>query len=285
MAAGDTMAYSPAMDVLASIKLANAQKRTIIRRAMKDADQASMAPARFWLGRMNQNPNAINIYDKTKYSREDFGTIPTGGDSKLAAEMMSLEQDLIDKGFFLDVFEAMSRVTKDMQNPEVNQRIAEALEMIAPVVGRMTKRIGDTQLRTFDVLNRRLLFPEPPKEILNERGEMDLKVIFLSPLAQAQRASRIGGLTTWLNIVKTLQGIKQDAGDSVDVDTVVSDSADFLNVNPTYILEKNKVDNIRQKTAQAAQQQKQMEMASQGAAAAKDAADAKRSHAQAGAIK
>jgi hypothetical protein len=56
-------------------------------------------------------------------------------------------------------------------------------------------------------------------------------------------------------------------------------------VNPTYILEKNKVDNIRQKTAQAAQQQKQMEMASQGAAAAKDAADAKRSHAQAGAIK
>lgn len=282
---GDTMAYSPAMDVLASIKLANAQKRTIIRRAMKDSDQASAMPARFWLGRFSQNPNAMNYYDKAKYTKEDYFTIPTGGDPKLSVEMMQLEQELIDRGFFLTLFKAMSNVSKDMNNPEVNQRITESLELIAPVVGRMTKQIGNMQLRTFDILNRRGLFPPAPKEIVDERGNMDIGVVFLSPLAQAQRAAAIGGLSTWLNIVKAIMGIIPDAGDNVDGDAIVTGSADFLNIDPNFVKEKRKVEEIRQKTAIAKQQQAKMMMAQQAAGAAKDAAGAKKTHQEAMSIK
>ncbi len=282
---GDNMAYSPAMDVLASIKLANAQKRTILRRAMKDADNANMMPARFFLGRFSQNPNAMNYYDKSKYNADDFKTVPTGGDSKLSVEMMMMEQELIDRGFFLTLFKAMTSVSKDMNNPEANQRITEALELIGPVVGRMTKQIGNSQIRTFDILNRRMLFPPAPQEIIDERGNMDIGVVFLSPLAQAQKAAALGGLTTWLNIVQALQGIKPGAADNLDVDAIVSGSRDFLNVDPTYQLEKRKVEEIRKKTAEAQQQQAKMAMAQQGAAAAKDAADAKKSHAEAGAVK
>lgn len=282
---GDSMAYSPAMDVLASIKLANAQKRTILRRAMKDADNATMAPARFWLGRFSQNPNAMNYYDKSKYSKEDFGTIPTGGDPKLSVEMMAMEQDLIDRGFFLHLFKAMSMVTKDMNNPEANQRIMEALELIGPVVGRMTKSIGNTQIRTFDILNQRLLFPPPPEEIVDERGNMDIGVIFLSPLAKAQRAAALGGLTTWLSIVNAVRGIKQDAGDMLDGDRIITGSADFLNVDPTFVKEQRKVDEIRKKNAEAQQQMMKLQMAEQAAGAAKNASEAHKSHKEAMAVK
>lgn len=283
--AGDDMAYSPAMDVLASIKLANAQKRTIIRRAMKDSDQASATPARFWLGRFSQNPNAMNYYDKSKYNKEDYFTIPTGGDPKLSVEMMALEQDLIDRGFFLNLFRAMSNVKKDMNNPEVNQRIIESLESVAPVVVRMTNRIGASQIRTYDILNRRRLFPPPPREIIDESGNIDLGVLFLSPLAKAQRAAALGGLTTWLQIVKACQGIKPDAADGVDVDRIVSGSADFLNVDPTYVFDKRKIDAIRQKTAEAKQQQMKLQMAEQAAGAAKDAAGAHKTQKEAMAVK
>lgn len=282
---GDTMAYSPAMDVLASIKLANAQKRTIIRRAMKDSDQAAAMPARFWLGRFSQNPNAMNYYDKSKYTKEDYFPIPTGGDPKLSVEMMQVEQEIIDRGFFLTLFKAMSSVSKDMNNPEVNQRITESLELIAPVVGRQTKQIGNMQLRTFDILNRRGLFPPPPKEIVDEGGNMDIGVIFLSPLAQAQRAAALGGLNTWLNIVKVMQGIVPDSVDNVDSDAIVTGSADFLNVNPMFVKEKRKVEEIRKKTAMAKQQQAKMMMAQQAAETAKNAAGAKKSHQEAMAIK
>lgn len=282
---GDTMAYSPAMDVLASIKLANVQKRTIIRRAMKDSDGANAMPARFWLGRFSQNPNAMNYYDKSKFSKEDFFNIPTGGDPKLSVEMMQVEQDLIDRGFFLTLFKAMSTVSKDMNNPEVNQRISESLELIAPVVGRMTKQIGMSQIRTFDILNRRGLFPNPPQEIIDERGNMDIGVVFLSPLAQAQKAAALGGLSTWMQIINVVRGIKPDAVDNVNGDAIITGSADFLNVDPMFVMEKRKVDDIRKKTAMAKQQQAKLEMAQQAAGAAKDAAGAKKTHQEAMAVK
>lgn len=282
---GDTMAYSPAMDVLASITLANAQKRTILRRAMKDADGANAMPARFWLGRFSQNPNAMNYYDKSKYTAKDFFNIPTGGDSKLGVDMMQVEQELIDRGFFLTLFKAMSNVSKDMNNPEVNQRITESLELVAPVVGRMTKQIGMSQIRAFDINNRRGLFPTPPKEIIDERGNMDIGVIFLSPLAQAQRAAALGGLSTWLNIVKVTMGIIPDAGDNLDGDQIVTGSADFLNVDPRFVKEKRNVEDIRRKTAMAKQQQAKLQMAEQAAGAAKDAAGAKKTHQEALAVK
>ena len=282
---GDDMAYSPAMDVFASIKLANAQKRTILRRAMKDADGASAMPARFWLGRFSQNPNAMNYYDKSKYSKEDFFNIPTGGDPKLSVEMMGLEQDLIDRGFFLTLFKAMSNVSKDMNNPEANQRIIEALELIAPVVGRMTKQIGATQVRTFDICNSRGLYPPPPKEIVDDSGNMDIGVIFLSPLAKAQRAAALGGLNTWLQIVNAVRGIVPDAGDNVDGDAIVTGSRDFLNVDANFVKEKRKVEQIRKQTAEAKQQMAKMQMAEQAAGAAKDGAQAHKTHKEALAVK
>lgn len=283
--AGDDMAYSPAMDVLSSIKLANAQKRTIIRRAMKDSDQANAAPARFWLGRFSQNPNAMNYYDKSKYNKEDFFNIPTGGDPKLGVDMMQLEQDLIDRGFFLHLFKAMTSVSKDMNNPEANQRITEALELIAPVVGRMCKRLGATQIRTFDILNSRGLFPAPPKEILDESGNMDIGVVFLSPLAKAQRAAALGGLNTWLQIVNAVRGIVPDAGDNVDGDAIVTGSADFLNVDPTFVKEKRKVEALRKQIAAAKQQQAKLQMAEQAAGAAKDGAQAHKTQKEAASVK
>lgn len=273
---GDNMAYSPAMDVLASIKLANAQKRTLIRRAMKDADQATASPARFWLGRMSQNPAAMNQYDKTKYSKEDFFPIPTGGNPQLGAEMMQIEQEIIDRGFFLTLFKAMTSLSKDMNVPETHQRISESIELIAPVVGRMTKTIGKSQLRTYEILSSRGMFPPPPKEIQGK----DLGVLFISPLARLQRASVVNNTMNWLQIVKVLQGIKPDATDGINVDKIITGSADLLNVDSEYVFEKNKIEDIRKKNMAIKQQQMQLQMAGQAAEIAKTGAEAGKAHAQ-----
>lgn len=278
---GDDMAYSPAMDVLAAIKLVNAQKRTIIRRAMKDADQASASPARFWLGRFNQNPAAMNYYDKTKYTKEDYFNIPTGGDPKLSVEMMQEEQNIIDRGFFLTLFKAMTMISKDMNVPETQQRISESIELIAPVVGRMTKTIGKSQLRTYEILNNRLMLPPPPKEIQGQ----DLGVLFLSPLARLQRASALNGVMSWLQVVKVVQGLVPDVVVGIDGDRIVNSSADLLNVDPSFVKEQQKIDEIRKKIMAVKQQQAQMAQAQQGAEIAHTVAGAKKQHAEAMATK
>lgn len=273
----DTYGYSPAMDVLASIKLANAQKRTLIRRAMKDSDQSTAQPSRFWMGRLNQNPSAMNYYDKTKFTKEDFFTIPTGGNPQLGIEMMQMEQSLIDEGFFINLFQAMTRVTKDLNVPETQKIISESLSMIGPVVGRMVKGISRSQVRTYEILNRRLLFPLPPKEIQGQ----NLNLVFLSPLAKAQRTSELQGLVSWLGLVGNISNIAKDAIDKVDIDRVIDGSADLFSVDPSFLKEQSIVDDIRKQRMMIQQQQLQMQQASQMAETARTGAQAGEAHAKA----
>lgn len=273
----DTYGYSPAMDALASIKLANAQKRTLIRRAMKDADQATMMPARFFLGRLNQNPAAMNYYDKTKYTKDDFGTIPTGGNAQLSVEMMQMEQQLIDEAFFLPLFQALTNVTKEMNIPETQKRISESLGLIGPVVGRMTKGIANSQMRAFEINNSRGLFPPPPKELQNQ----DMKMIFLSPLAKAQRASELTGLVSWSNFMMEMSKIIPDIKYRMDGDTIADGSADLFGVDPIFVRDKEKANSIIAKRNQLQTQQMQFNQANQVADTAKAAAGAKKAHAEA----
>lgn len=278
--ANDKYGYSPAMDVLASIKLANAQKRTLIRRAMKDSDQANAAPFRFWSAPLNQNPGAMNYYDKTKFSKDDFFQIPTGGNPQLGIDMMQMEQNIIDEGFFVHLFESLAHITKQMTVPEVQKRIADSLSLIGPVVGRMTKGISSSQIRTYHILDRRGLFPEPPKEIQGQ----DLNLTFLSPLAKAQRVSELNGLMTWLQLVQSMSAFIPDAKDKIASDRIIDGAADLLGVDPTYVQEQQKVDAIRQRNMQLKQQAMQLQMAQTVAATAKDAGGAAKAHAEAGAL-
>lgn len=273
----DVYGYSPAMDVLASIKLANAQKRTIIRRAMKDSDQASMAPSRFWLAPFNQNPAAMNYYDATKYKPEHFQPIATGGSPNLAVEMMQLEQNMIDQGFYLPLFESLANVTKQMTVPEVQKRIAENLALVGPVVGRMVKGISRSQLRLYEILDRRMMLPPPPKEIAGQ----NLNLVFLSPLAKAQRSSEMNGLITWLGLMQNMSAFIPDIKDKVEGDRIADGSADLLGVDPSYVREQNKVDAIRKKNMELRQQQMQMQVAGQLAETAKTGAEAGKAHAEA----
>jgi hypothetical protein len=143
----------------------------------------------------------------------------------------------------------------------------------------MTKGIARSQLRTYKILDRRLLFPPAPKEIQGQ----DLKMIFLSPLAKAQRSSELNGLMTWLQIGESLAKWIPSVKDKIKGDRIMDGAADLLDVDPTFIEDDNIVKQIRAKQAQIQQQQMQMQMAAQGAGAAKDAAQAKKAHAEAGA--
>ena len=266
----DDGGYSPAMDVLAAVKTVNAEKRTIIRKAQKDADPAYMMPARFWIAPLNGNPNAMNYYDATKFKHDQFAQMPTGGSLPQAVEIMKMEQDLIDRGFFLPLFRALSDINKQMTVPEVQQRIAEGLGLIGPVVGRMTNTIESMLMRTYGILDRRLLFPEPPKEIQGE----ELSVNFLSPLAKAQRQSEINGLNAWTGYIMSMMEAFPSIGDNMDVDRVANISRDLLGVDPTVIPEEEKVKAVRQQRAKAQQQAMQLQAAQAGAGAAKDASQA-----------
>lgn len=269
---GSPYAYSPTMNVLASIKLANAQKRTLIRVSMKQADPAYASPYKFWVAPLNLNPSAMNYYDSSKFRLDQFAQMENKGNIPITVDVMKLEQDLIDAGLFVNLFENLMNVTKQMTVPEVQKRIAEALNLISPYIGHvLDEGITPILSRTRSICERQLLFPPPPKEIQGK----DINIVYLSPLAKAQRSSEFNGLSAWTQYISSLiEGGFSDAKYILNVDKVGRTSADLLGVNPENVADQEDMDKRRQADQQAQQQMMQLKVAQEQANIAKSAAQA-----------
>ena len=276
----DDGGYSPAMDVLAAIKTVNAQARTIVRSGQKSVDPGYMMPSRFWIAPLNGNPSAMNYYDASRFKADQFARLPAGENPKLGIELMAVQQELIDRGFFLPLFRALSDVHKQMTVPEVQQRIAEGLGLIGPVVGRMTNTIQSVLLRTYGILDRRLLFPPPPKEIQGE----ELAISFNSPLAKAQRQSELQGTQAWVQFLLQMSEAMPSVLDGVDGDRVRNVSRDLLGVDPTMERDEEDIKTIRSDRAKAQKQQQQLAMAQAAGSAAADVSKAHLNTKQAGKV-
>ena len=282
--ANDPRGFSPSMDVIATIKLVNAMKRTFIRAAMKASDPATMMPNKGWLNAPNLNPSAVNYYDAKKTNPDAWRAIENKGNFQVSIDAMRLEDEEIDQAYYIPMFEAMANITKKMTIPEVQQRIAENMQFVGPTIGRfLDEGIGPQLLRTYAILNRKGLFPDPPKELFDEKtgeGE-EIDIIYLSPLAKAQRQSEITGLQAWLQLVREIAQVRSEAADVPDVDKIVVSSGELLGVDPEFCSEKRIIDAIREKRAQTLQMQQQIEMSNQAADTAHKGAQAQKAMAEA----
>jgi hypothetical protein len=85
----------------------------------------------------------------------------------------------------------------------------------------------------------------------------DLKVEFVSMLAQAQRAVGLGGIDRLLGTVGGIAQLKPEVLDKLDTDQMVDAYSEMLGVDPDLIVADENVAMIRQERAQqmAAQQQ------------------------------
>ena len=275
----DPYAYSPVMDCLASIKLVNAQKRTLIRVSMKQSDPALMSPYKFWIAPLNLNPAAMNYYDSAKFKAEQFQAIKNEGNVPINIDVMKMEQDLIDAHLYVNLFENMMSVTKQMTVPEVQKRISEALSLISPVIGHVLDE-GHTPIlmRTYGILSRQLLFPPPPREVQGK----DLHITYLSPLAKAQRSSEMNGLAAWTSFVADLieKGFT-DMKYTMNQDKIAARSADLFGVDPECVNDQKEIDKQKQAAQQMQQKMLALKMSAEGAKTAESAARANRTNAEA----
>ena len=277
--ANETRGYSPVMDILASVKLLNAEKRTLIKTAMMMAGPPHLLPSKGFVLPFNLNPHASNYYDPSKTTAEAFKQIESKGNIPLTVEVMKLEQDEIDQGLFIPQFESLANITKQMTVPEVQRRVAESMYLLGPAVGRMTKTLRNILFRTYAILNRKGLLPEPPDEL---KGK-DLEIMFLSPLAKAQRASELSNLTTFLQIAGEMGQFKPEVLDTLDADHILEIVGEVQGVDPTVFVEKKKVEEIRANRAKQQATIMAMQLAEQGTGAVHKGAQAEKAHAEANA--
>jgi hypothetical protein len=238
-----------------------------------------MSPYRFWIAPLNLNPAAMNYYDSAKFKSEQFQAIKNEGNVPINVDVMKMEQDLIDAHLYVNLFENMMSVTKQMTVPEVQKRIAEALALISPVIGHVLDE-GHTPIlmRTYGILNRQLLFPPAPKEIQGK----DLHITYLSPLAIAQRSSEMNGLQAWTSFVSELvQAGFTDMKYVMNQDKVARRSSELLGIHPECVNDEKVVNEQKQQAQQMQQKMLQLKMAQEAAKTAESAARANRTNSEA----
>lgn len=269
----DPMGYSPAMDVLADIKLVNAQVKTMLRASMKQADPALILPDKGFILPLNSNPGASN-YRKEGTSSDDLKEMPSSGNIPITIEVIKMVQEGIKAAFFVPLFTALSEVTKTMTIPEIQRRISENMVLLGPTVGRFTQDVLDNIiLRVFSILADDGELPPAP-EILQDQ---ELDIVYISPLAKAQRITEVHDIESFLADVAAVAQFKPEAIDNVDEDKVVRIIARIRAVNPEILHDTDTVAAIRKQRMEVAQEQIQMDKFQQGAEIVKTGAEASQS--------
>ena len=181
----------------------------------------------------------------------------------------------INSAFFADLF--LMLVNNPSVQPVTATEIAEKKEEKLLMLGPVLERLNDEMLsplivHTFARMVATGVLPPAPPELHNA----DIKVEFVSVLAQAQRAVGLASIDKLIGTVMVMSQGKQDPSvwDKVDTDKAIDKYSDMLAVDPELIVADDKVALIRKGRAQQQQAQQAAQAAPLAAQAMKNAAQA-----------
>jgi len=177
-------------------------------------------------------------------------------------------RERIGKTFYADLFLMLSN--QDRGQPitarEVAERHEEKLLMLGPTLERLHNEMLTPLIdMTFAKMVRAGIVLSPPREMQG----MELKVEFVSTLAQAQRAVGLGSIDRLIGTVAAIAQAKPEVLDKLDGDQIVDKYADALGVDPSLIVADDKVAFIREGRAKQQAAMAQAQMVAAGAETAK----------------
>lgn len=260
---------SPGMDALGDAKALQLKELRKAEAIDKVVNPPLIAPTSLRNQRVSLLPGDITYVDS---QQSQAGLKPIHDwrpDLNAIGEDIMRSEELIRRAFYVDLFLMMQNDTRsNITAREIQERHEEKLLMLGPVVERVNDELLDPIIdRTFDILVRKSrpywegvlngepLIPAPPEEL----AEVDLKVEFISVLAQAQKAVGLTAMDNLFGFVASVAQMRPDVLDKVDFDQAVDERADMLGVSPRIVVPDDKVAEMREAKAQQAAQMQAMQ--------------------------
>lgn len=281
-ASGEDYGRGPCWDALADVKTLYAMRKTQIRVAEKIADPPLQVPKKGFTGSIKLTPGGLNYYDQTSKARIE--PIQIGAHFNITLEMVQDMRDRIQDHFFINQLHLID--AREMTAEEVRARVAENARVLGPTFGRLNDEYLDPLVgRSLGILRRAgklAPIPDAALQAAKKKGTQ-LRVKFVSPLAKAQVASEVQGITHTAATALEWAKVTQEPSilDNLDFDAGIRKVADLDGAPPDFLRDPKKVDQIRKKREAVQQAQRQLSAAQAAAGVAKDAASAEAAAAQA----
>jgi hypothetical protein len=174
---------SPAMLALADIKGLNLIAKSMLAAAQLAVEPPLNVPAEL-RGKVQMRPRGMNYYDSDK---RVISPIQLGTQYPIGIDREQNKQKIIENHFHVDFFLMLARSEGSMTATEVMERQGEKAAVLGAATGRLNSEGLDKIIdRVFNIELEAGRLPQPP-DILLEMGGEPIEVVYMGPLAQAQR--------------------------------------------------------------------------------------------------
>lgn len=270
--AEDVYGSSPGMNALGDAKQLQFQERRKAQAIDKHVDPPMTAPTSLRNQRVSLLPGDVTFLD---VSQGQQGYVPVYQiKPELQGMLLDIEasENRINQAFFVDLFLMLaSSDRRQITAREVEERHEEKLLMLGPVLERLNDELLDPLIdRCFSIMVERSrpfwdglidgepLIPPPPEEMQGR----DLKIEYISILAQAQKSVGLSSVRDLVSFVSQVAAVTQwaDAAHKIDPLQLVDEYADMLGTTPTIIRSDDAINEML------AEQQQQQQIMAMGAA-------------------
>lgn len=262
----DVYGRSPGMEALPDVRqLQHEQKRKGLAIDLLTNPPVN-APAEM-KGMVDTMPGGVNYTETADQGKYVQPVFQTGLDLNALFQDVAEVKQRINETFYADLFLMISNDQRsNITAREIQEQNEEKLLMLGPVLERLHSEQLDPLIdRTFSIMLRNGLVPPPPPELQG----MDLKVEYVSMLAQSQKAVATQSLDRYVGMIGSLAQMDQRALDKMNTDQVVDSYSEMLGVPPDTVVGNDQAALIRQQR----QQQQQQAQAMQGVQDTAEAAE------------
>jgi len=261
---------SPAINALGDVRQLQWQQKKKAKAIDKAIDPPLVGPPNLKNQKVSLNPGDITYSENLDRASglRPVHEVRLEGIQHMTLDMQEC-RDRISRACFVDLFLMLSRMsqTQPITAEEVRVRQEEKLSTLGPVTERFNDDLLDPMIdRGFDVLLAAGAIPEPPEELLG----VELKVEYLSAMAQAQKQNGVQNLDRFLTTVIGMAELFPEALEKVNALEVVDVYGDKLGIDPNIVRTDEDAQQriqARQESQAAAQQAEQVKTLAQGAQA------------------
>ena len=274
LVAEDSYAISPGMDALPDIKMLQ-----VMQMRAGEAIEKKVRPPMTGPVSMKNNPASLMPGSVT------YVDDPTGRAYRPAIEvnlsLTELENKItqtsmrIERAYYADLFLMLANMEgiQPRNTFEIAERKEEKLLALGPVLENIYNgQLAPTIDRTYSIMEARGMLPPPPEELQGT----ELKIEYISMLAQAQKAVSTGSIERLFSFVGNLAAANPAVLDKIDMDEGVDIYADLLGAPPSVVVPDDEVKKNRDARAKQAAQAAQAEQAAQMAPVMRQGAEAAR---------
>lgn len=178
----------------------------------------------------------------------------------------------IRKAFFEDLFLMLAASDRrQITAREIDERHEEKLLALGPVLEQLNQDLLDPLIdNTFSIMLRQGLLKDPPEELMG----MELKVEYISIMAQAQKLAGLAGIERFTQYASGVAAVNPEALDKINVDQLIDIYGDITSIPPGVIRTDEEAAGARQARAEAQQAAQRMEAANQASGAVKNLSQA-----------